>query len=61
MRIIEKISVSILKRFKDNKTKINLNKCHMLFSGNDQSVNIENFVIKNSEKENFEEILLTGR
>ena len=50
MRIKEEISVSILKRFKYIKMKINLDKRHMLFSGNeDRSVNRENCVIKNSQ------------
>ena len=35
IRTKEEISIWLLKWFKDNKVKINTDKCHLLYSGNE--------------------------
>ena len=53
-RTLEQISKTFLQWFKDNKTKLNPDKCHLILNGKEnRGINVWNVVIKNSRHEKF--------
>ena len=52
IRTLEQISRPLLQWFKDNKIKLNPNKCHLILSGKENiGINVGNVVIKYSQNE----------
>ena len=54
IRTLEQIFKPLLQWFKDNKMKLNPDKCHLILSGKEnRGINVGNVVIKNSRTENL--------
>ena len=52
IRTLEQIFKPLLQWFKDNKMKLNPDKCHLILSGKEnRGINVGNVVIKNSRNE----------
>ena len=51
---LEKLSVPLLRWFKENKLKLNLDKCHLIVSGTENAkIKLDDLIITNSKKENL--------
>ena len=49
---LEELSNPLLSWFKENKLKLNLEKCHLIFSGiENEKIKLDDFTIANSKKE----------
>ena len=62
IRTLEQIFKPLLQWFKDNKMKLNPDKCHLILSGKEnRGINVGNVVIKNSRNENLLGLLLNEK
>ena len=51
---LEKLSIPLLSWFKENKLKLNLDKCHLIVSGTENAkIKLDDFTITNSKKEKY--------
>ena len=49
---LQELSIPFLNWFKENKHKVNLDKCHLIVSGSENAkINLDDFTITNSKKE----------
>ena len=52
IKSLEELSITLLSSFKENKLKLNLDKCHLIVGGTQNAkIKLDDFTITNSKKE----------